>query len=109
MTSPIRDVALIVQVTGSIANHLQIARYKARHYTGTMSIRKQRARLKSLSFRRSDCPVSCALDVIGDKWTLLIIRDLFFGKTRYKEFQESKEGIPTTSSPIGCNTWKLQA
>lgn len=60
-----------------------------------MSRRKQRARLKSLSFRRSDCPVSCALDVIGDKWTLLIIRDLFFGKTRYKEFQGSKEGIPT--------------
>ncbi len=57
--------------------------------------REQRKRLKSMSFKRSGCPVACTLDVIGDKWTLLIIRDLFFGKTRYKEFQESAEKIPT--------------
>lgn len=48
-----------------------------------------------MSFKRSDCAVACTLDLIGDKWTLLIIRDLFFGKTRYKEFQESEEKIPT--------------
>lgn len=60
-----------------------------------MSRRNERTKLKSRSLRRSDCPVSCALDVIGDKWKLLIIRDLFFGKTRYKEFQESGEGIPS--------------
>ncbi|MCH7695549.1 MAG: helix-turn-helix transcriptional regulator [Proteobacteria bacterium] len=48
-----------------------------------------------MSFKRSVCPVACTLDLIGDKWTLLIIRDLFFGKTRYKEFQESTEKIPT--------------
>ena len=51
--------------------------------------------LKSMSFKRSDCAVACTLDLIGDKWTLLIIRDLFFGKTRYKEFQDSAEKIPT--------------
>jgi DNA-binding HxlR family transcriptional regulator len=51
--------------------------------------------LESMSFKRSQCAVACSLDLIGDKWTLLIIRDLFFGKTRFKEFQESDEKIPT--------------
>ncbi len=46
--------------------------------------------------KRSDCPVSCSLELIGDKWSLLIIRDmLLFGKTTYNEFLASKEGIST--------------
>ena len=45
--------------------------------------------------RRSRCPVSCTLDVLGDKWSLLIVRDLVRGKRRYQEFLESKEGVPT--------------
>lgn len=45
--------------------------------------------------RRSACPIACALDLIGDRWTLLVIRDLLTGKTRYGEFQASPEGIPT--------------
>jgi DNA-binding HxlR family transcriptional regulator len=45
--------------------------------------------------RRSLCPVACALDVVGDRWTLLIIRDLFGGKTRYGDFLASVEKIPT--------------
>jgi DNA-binding HxlR family transcriptional regulator len=45
--------------------------------------------------RRSPCPVACALDIIGDKWTLLIIRDLVRGRTRFREFMESPEGIPS--------------
>lgn len=45
---------------------------------------------------RSDCPISYALDFFGDKWTLLIIRDMVFdGKRFYKDFQNSKEGIAT--------------
>lgn len=35
------------------------------------------------------------LDMVGDRWTLLVIRDLFLGRTRYKEFVDSPEGIPT--------------
>jgi DNA-binding HxlR family transcriptional regulator len=46
-------------------------------------------------FARSDCPVACTLDLIGDKWTLLIVRDLFLGQTRYGEFLTSGEGIPS--------------
>ena len=45
--------------------------------------------------RRSPCPVTCSLDILGDKWTLLVVRDLLLGKSRYKEFASSPEGIPT--------------
>jgi DNA-binding HxlR family transcriptional regulator len=45
--------------------------------------------------RRSPCPVACALDIFGDRWTLLVIRDLMFGKSRFKDFLTSPEGIPT--------------
>jgi DNA-binding HxlR family transcriptional regulator len=51
--------------------------------------------LKQMSFQRSECPLACALDVIGDKWSLVIVRDLFFGKRRFSEFQSSDEGITT--------------
>src|SRR5918993_5680945 len=45
--------------------------------------------------RRSRCPVACTLDVLGDKWTLLVVRDVMRGKRRYAEFLDSPEGIPT--------------
>jgi DNA-binding HxlR family transcriptional regulator len=45
--------------------------------------------------RRSPCPIACALDVLGDKWTMLVIRDLFCGKTLFKEFLDSPEKIAT--------------
>lgn len=44
---------------------------------------------------RSTCPIACVLDIFGDKWTLLVIRDLILNKHRYGEFVESPEGIPT--------------
>ncbi len=44
---------------------------------------------------RSLCPVACALDIVGDRWTLLVIRDLMFGRSRFKDFSASPEGIPT--------------
>lgn len=45
--------------------------------------------------RRSGCPVACSLDILGDRWTLLVLRDLLDGKTRFSEFERSPEGIPT--------------
>ena len=45
--------------------------------------------------RRSCCPVACTLDLIGDRWTLLVVRDLFAGKTRFSEFARSPERIAT--------------
>jgi len=45
--------------------------------------------------RRSRCPVACTLDVLGDRWTLLVVRDLVRGKRRFAEFLDSAEHIPT--------------
>lgn len=46
--------------------------------------------------KRSDCPISCSLDIFGDKWSLLIIRDImFFNKSTYGDFLKSSEGIAT--------------
>jgi DNA-binding HxlR family transcriptional regulator len=46
--------------------------------------------------QRSTCPVSTALDVLGDKWSLLILRDMVFaGKSTYGEFLQSAEKIAT--------------
>ena len=48
------------------------------------------------SKRRSDCPISSSLDVFGDKWSLLIIRDLMDAKEcTYGDFLKSPEGIAT--------------
>lgn len=50
---------------------------------------------RAVRSRRSLCPVACTLDVLGDKWSLLVVRDLMRGKKRYAEFAASPEGIPT--------------
>lgn len=43
---------------------------------------------------RSGCPINLGLEVFGDKWTLLIIRDVMFGgKRHFREFLASDEGI----------------
>ena len=57
-------------------------------------MKKAKATLK-LSEMRSPCPIANTLDIIGDKWTLLVVRDLFAGKHTYGEFQSSPERIPT--------------
>lgn len=44
---------------------------------------------------RSQCPVAASLDLLGDKWSLVIVRDLMVCKRKYKDFQHSPEGIPT--------------
>ena len=45
---------------------------------------------------RSNCPISFALELIGDKWSLLILRDIILKDKRfYKEFASSDEGIAT--------------
>jgi DNA-binding HxlR family transcriptional regulator len=45
--------------------------------------------------RRSDCAVANTLDRVGDKWSLLLVRDMLAGKTTFGQFLESPEGIPT--------------
>jgi DNA-binding HxlR family transcriptional regulator len=46
--------------------------------------------------QRSACPINLALEVFGDRWSLLIIRDIIFaGKRRFREFLTSDERIST--------------
>lgn len=46
--------------------------------------------------RRSECPLNASLEMLGDRWSLLIIRDMMLrGFTRYKEFLQCYEGIAT--------------
>ena len=53
----------------------------------------KRARTGSL---RSPCPIAGALDLVGDRWTLLVIRDLLlYDKRRFADFLSSPEGIAT--------------
>ena len=47
------------------------------------------------TWKRSPCPVANTLDILGDKWTLLVVRDLLLGCKTYGEFAASPEGIPT--------------
>jgi DNA-binding HxlR family transcriptional regulator len=55
-----------------------------------------RVRGKPKLKRRSGCPVSISLEVFGDRWSLLIIRDLMVrGFRSFKQFQKSGEGIAT--------------
>ena len=50
----------------------------------------------SRSQKRSDCPISSSLEIWGDKWSLLIVRDLILKKTcTYKDFLGAEEGIAT--------------
>jgi len=43
---------------------------------------------------RSTCPISTALEIVGDRWTLLVVRDLMFaGKRHFREFLQSEEAI----------------
>lgn len=43
------------------------------------------------AFPRSRCPIATTLDIVGDKWTLIVLRDMFAGKKRFSDFLESPE------------------
>ena len=59
-------------------------------------MKKNRPRRSRVSCQRSICPIANILDIAGDKWTLLIVRDLlYFGKSRFQELSESPEKIPS--------------
>lgn len=56
---------------------------------------------------RSDCPISSALDLFGDKWSLLIIRDLvYFGERTFKDFSNAAEKI--SSARLSDRLCKLE-
>jgi DNA-binding HxlR family transcriptional regulator len=51
---------------------------------------------KKVAQRRSTCPINASLELLGDRWSLLIVRDLAFaGPRTYKDFSSGEEGIAT--------------
>lgn len=44
---------------------------------------------------RSGCPIATTLDFVGDRWTLVVLRDMLIGKKRFSQFLESPERITT--------------
>lgn len=72
---------------------LQVMRLKS---SARSKIHKRESReLASRTHRRSCCPVACTLDIVGDKWTLLVVRDLLLGRSHFRDFMQSPEGIAT--------------
>ncbi len=56
---------------------------------------------------RSECPIACGLDIVGDHWTLLIVRDLLvLGRHEYGELLQAEEGI--SSNILSDRLQKLQ-
>ena len=50
--------------------------------------------MKHTTARRSECPINYSLEMVGDPWSLLVIRDIvYFGKSTFGEFRTSAEGI----------------
>jgi len=60
-----------------------------------VSRKPKRTQLEERTYPRSRCAVACTLDLVGDKWSLLVVRDLLRGNLTYGELQNSPEGIPT--------------
>ena len=57
--------------------------------------KKKKPKSEARGFFRSPCAVACSLDLVGDKWSLLVVRDLLRGNVTYGDLQNSPEGIPT--------------
>jgi DNA-binding HxlR family transcriptional regulator len=51
--------------------------------------------VKVKSDHRSACPIASTLDIVGDKWSMVILRDLLTGKSRFGQLLESPERITT--------------
>ena len=53
--------------------------------------------------QRSGCPIASTLDIIGDRWTLVIVRDLINGKSKFSDFLDSPEHITTSVLTVRLN------
>jgi DNA-binding HxlR family transcriptional regulator len=84
-------------------SHLHFASYmempRTNFHYASHSLRgeskKKKPKTEARGFLRSPCAVACTLDLVGDKWSLLVVRDLLRGNVTYGELQNSPEGIPT--------------
>lgn len=63
--------------------------------------------MPSLSTPRSGCPIAQTLEIVGDRWSLVILRDMVNGKARYTDFLSSPEAI--TTNVLADRLMKLEA
>lgn len=54
------------------------------------------------------CPVETTLKLIGDKWSVLILRDLFLGARRFSELKRSSQAFRRRCSRRSCAAWRRQ-
>lgn len=57
-------------------------------------MKKRKAPMPGVAFR-SGCPIATTLDLVGDRWSLVIVRDMVLGKARFGDFLTSPEHVPT--------------
>ena len=69
--------------------------------------RPEKSQANKTGFERSCCPITNGLDIFGDRWSLLVIRDLLLGKRRYQDFISSPESI--ASNILADRLKKLEA
>ena len=60
-------------------------------------------------FARSACAVANSLDILGDKWSLLVVRDLLHGKSTYGELRFRRSVSQPIFSPIDSSVWRVPA
>ena len=61
------------------------------------------------TYRQQNCPVARALDVIGERWSILLLRDLFSkGPRRFHDFQESLAGVAPNTLSARLKTLEAQ-
>ncbi|MBS0149457.1 MAG: helix-turn-helix transcriptional regulator [Nitrospira sp.] len=61
------------------------------------------------SYRQTNCPVARALDVIGERWSILVLRDLFLhGPRRFQDFQDSLVGVASSTLSAWLKTLETQ-
>jgi DNA-binding HxlR family transcriptional regulator len=68
---------------------------KNNRWQGSKPARAARQAGREARFSRSPCPIANLLDLVGDKWSLLVARDLLRGRTTYGQLLDSPERIPT--------------
>jgi DNA-binding HxlR family transcriptional regulator len=70
--------------------------YRITHLHNASKVNQKMQKLKLKIGRRSGCPLNATVEMLGDRWSLLIIRDMMLrGFQSYKEFLECYEGIAT--------------
>ena len=57
-------------------------------------MKKRKEKKPEIAFR-SGCPIATTLDLVGDRWSLVIVRDMVVGKAKFGEFLASPERVPT--------------